>query len=144
MYLEIIIATISEPPLVAFDLNISPSPNPINTAPNMQESRISSSTRALLPQAPTGDVTVAVNQDDIALTFSPSGQFGEIDSLSFVPDEGEMIDYNAQQNMQHKAGVFTLNMKFRVTGSLFSSSRLSHLKNLYTLCGLATPSIPNT
>ena len=50
VYLAKIMATISDPPVVALERKTSPSPNPIRTPPKIQESRTSPSTSGTVPQ----------------------------------------------------------------------------------------------
>tara|TARA_B100002003_G_C14074413_1_gene516857 strand:- start:87 stop:236 length:150 start_codon:yes stop_codon:yes gene_type:complete len=49
VYLLTIIATISDPPEVAFALNISPRPTPINSPPKIEDNYASSTTSGSEP-----------------------------------------------------------------------------------------------
>ncbi|MFZ0565690.1 MAG: thioredoxin family protein [Chlamydiales bacterium] len=72
-------------------------------------------TRRALPQelsSEDGSLTVQAKKEEIILNFKPQpGSFAEINELSFIPEQPEVIDYMAPQNVQRGEEGITLNIK---------------------------------
>lgn len=84
-----------------------------------------SSARKALPQKGE-NVTVSSETDEIVLNFKPQpGAFGEIESLFFIPEQGEVIDYMAPQSFSIDGDRLTLSMK-----RMHSENALSTLKGV--------------
>ena len=67
--------------------------------------------RQALPQR-EGDLTVSAQSDQIVLQFKPlAGTLGKIDEALFIPEQGEVIDYSAPQNLKAESGQVTLSVK---------------------------------
>lgn len=67
--------------------------------------------RQALPQK-GGDLTVSAESDQIILQFKPlAGTSGKIDGALFIPEQGEVIDYLAPQNLSSEGGQVTLSVK---------------------------------
>lgn len=88
---------------------------PIGTSPPLQSKDAASfvAARQLLPQDLTddrGNLSVHTQTEQIVLNFK-SEAFGEVEKVEFIPEEGQIIDYQAPQNVQMDQAGFTLNLK---------------------------------
>lgn len=84
-----------------------------------------------------GKLTVQELTDKIVLDFIPQpGSLGEIESLLFIPEEGEIVDYSAPQDIQRLNNGVILNVKkahpetalSQVKGVLIVSEKGSDIK----------------
>ena len=68
-------------------------------------------TRKALPQK-EGEMTISAQSDQIILHFKPlAAMAGKIDEALFIPEQGEVIDYSAPQNLSAQGDEVTLSMK---------------------------------
>lgn len=86
------------------------------TAPHAQADQVIrfAKARQALPQALEAgkeDLTVEAQQEALILHFKPMASVDTIEELLFIPEEGELIDYGAPQNLNKGADTITLQVK---------------------------------
>lgn len=97
-----------------------------DAAPQVQADQVTRFTEArqALPQvldAGKEQLTVEAQKEALVLNFKPAGQMQAIEELLFIPEEGELIDYAAPQNLKKENDTISLHVKRASTEKEFPS-----------------------